>query len=156
MGARVRGAHVGQRKDCIVRAGGRLRGVAVEEGGDERALVEHVALGRAAKEALATIAKGRGDHVLLSAVDIAVTGTQNLAPGRPRLLDLGRGPLLLALPPVVVDGSSGLAQDDLLDPVTARPAGRCLALQRDAQRLATIGFDLVVEVYQLFPVVWLY
>src|SRR5207237_8908052 len=102
-------------------------------------------------EALATIAKGRGDHVLLSAVDIAVTGTQNLAPGRPRLLDLGRGPLLLALPPVVVDGSSGLAQDDLLDPVTARPTGRCLALQRDAPRLATVGFDLVLEGHQLVP-----
>src|SRR2546430_17582249 len=117
MSALVRRVHFGQRKDRVVRPGGGLGGVGIKEAGDERTLIEHVALRRAGEESLAAVAKCCRDHVLLAAVDVAVSRTQDLTPGRPGLLDLRRGPLLLALPPVVIDRCSGLAQANLLLPV---------------------------------------
>src|SRR5205823_7016019 len=112
---------------------------------------EHVALGRAREQPLAAVAEGCGTHVLLAAVDVAVVGPQDRAPGRPRLLDLCRSPLLLALPPVVIHRRSGLAQNDLLDPVASRPARRSLALEGDAPWLSTVRHDLALERHQLGP-----
>ena len=151
MGAGVRDVDVRQWEDGVVGSSGRLGGIAVEEARDERTLVEHVALRRAAEQPLASVAECGGNHVLLAAVDICAVGSEDLAPGRPGLLDFSRGPFLLALPPVVIDRCSGLAQDNLLVPVASRPAGGRLALQGHTPRLATVGLDLVLEGHQLVP-----
>src|SRR5205814_796236 len=135
----------------VVGSSGRLGGIAVEEARDERTLVEHVALRWAAEQPLAAVAECGGNHVLLAAVDICAVGSEDLAPGRPGLLDFSRGPFLLALPPVVIDRGSRLAQDDFFHPVAARPTGGCLTLEGDAPRLSTVRHDLALERHQLGP-----
>src|SRR5439155_11344196 len=100
MGAGVGGVDVRQREELEVRAGLRGGDILSEEAGDEVALVDHVALGRAGQHGIAHLPEVGGQHVVLTAV---YTLVEDLAERLPGLLDLRRGPFQLALPPLVVD-----------------------------------------------------
>src|SRR4029077_5977746 len=68
-------------------------------------------------------------------------------------LDLGRGPLLLSSDPVVIDRWTGLAEHDLLDPVTAGPAVGAGAGDGHAPGGGAAGLDLALEGKQAVPAV---
>ncbi len=84
--------------------------------------------------------------VALTVARAAEAVRDDVAERRPeRLLDRRIGPLDLALVPLLVDVGAGLAQDDVLDPVGARPAGRGAGLDAQAPRrlgLALVGRDV--------------
>src|SRR5262249_51983687 len=75
----------------------------------------------------------------------------DLTPGLPGLLDAVRAPLDLALCPAVVRLGAGLAQDDVLDPVGAGPAGGGAALESDAPRRGAGAGDLLGERVEVVP-----
>ena len=76
-------------------------------------------------------AEVRGHDVVRSAEAVR----DGLAERLERGLDLRRGPLLRALDPRVVDVGAGLAKQDVLDPVGARPAGCRAGLDAEAPDL---------------------
>src|SRR2546428_203364 len=68
-------------------------------------------------------------------VRAAVRLGAHLAERLERCLDLGRRPRLRAGHPLVVDVRPGLAEDEVLDPVGARPTRGRARLEREAPRL---------------------
>src|SRR5205807_5466255 len=74
------------------------------------------------------------------------------AEGRPGLLDLGRAPFLLALPPLVVDVRADGAERDLLVEVATRPAGSRAAGDGHAPGRGAVRLHLVLKRDEVVPV----
>ncbi len=149
--AGVLGVDVGEREEVEVGPSHQARVGLGEEGRDEGSLVQHVALRWVLEHRSPDVPEVGVDDVVGAAVDVGVAGAEDLAEGRPRRLDRGRGPLRLALPPAVVCGWTDRAERDLFVEVAAGPAGGGSTLHRHAPRRGAVRLDLVLERDHVLP-----